>query len=304
MDVAKAPLDLHALSAAQPQRHRFGNDRDGHGALVRWLPQYDGAQLICEASGGYERAAVRALQTAGVGVSVLKPRQVRDFARARGQLAKTDHLDAAVLAEYGRCLRPVAQAASTTTQRQLAELVTRRHQVQQLRTAEVNRLEHTSHPALRRQIHRHVGALNRQIEQLEKWLTELVRHQPSLTRQVDRLCQVVGVGPITAWVLLATMPELGRLNRRQAAALAAVAPFNRNSGAWRGHRMIGGGRAAARRALYMAALTAAFANPRLKAFYTRLPVAGKAAKVALVAVMRKLIILLNRVLQDPNSQPS
>jgi transposase len=304
MDIAKAHLDLHALSAAQAQRRRFGNDGDGHRALVQWLQSLDGVQVICEASGGYERAAVRALQTAGIAVSVLNPRQVRDFARARGQLAKTDRLDAAVLAEYGRCLRPVAQAAPTAIQRQLAELVTRRHQVQQLRTAEVNRLEHTSHPALRRQIRRHVGALNRQIEQLEKWLTELVRHQPSLTRQVDRLCQVVGVGPITAWVLLATMPELGRLNRREAAALAGVAPFNRDSGAWRGHRTIGGGRAAARRALYMAALTAAFANPRLKTFYTRLRVAGKAAKVALVAVMRKLIILLNRVLQDPNFQPS
>ena len=209
-----------------------------------------------------------------------------------------------MLAEYGRCLCPSAQRPPSASQQQLAELVARRHQVQQLRTAELNRLEHTSHPALRRQLQRHLVGLERQVKQIEKWLAELVEREETLAQKVARLCLVCGVGTVTAWVLLASLPELGTLNRRQAAALAGVAPFNRDSGAWRGHRMIGGGRAMARRALYMAALTAAFANPRLKSFYARLRAAGKAAKVALVAVMRKLVILLNRVLQDPSFQPS
>jgi len=304
MDVAKAHLDLHALGRSQPTHRRFGNDEPGHQALVSWLRQWEAVQVVCEASGGYERAAVRRLQAVGIAVSVLNPRQVRDFARARGRLAKTDRLDAAVLAEYGQCLRPPAQKPRPATQAQLAELVARRHQLQQLRTAELNRREQTTHPALRRQLQRHVAVLERQLQQLDGWISELVSADQSLAQKVARLCLVRGVGTVTAWVLLASLPELGTLNRRQAAALAGVAPFNRDSGAWRGHRMISGGRAPARRALYMAALTAAFANPRFHQFYARLRAAGKAAKVALVAVMRKLVILLNRILQDPLFQPS
>ena len=176
--------------------------------------------------------------------------------------------------------------------------------MQQGRVAEHNRLEHTTHPALRRQIQRHVVALDRQLEQLDVWLTELVRAEEPLAQKVARLCLVVGVGRITALILLATVPELGTLNRRQAAALVGVAPFNRDSGPRRGHRLIAGGRATARRALYMAGLVAAFTNPRLKQFYHRLVAAGKAPKVALVAVMRKLIILLNHILHDPTFQPT
>lgn len=304
MDIAKATLDLHALTTPRPQSRQFANDRLGHRALVRWLQKLGPVHVVCEATGGYERAVVAALQAAAQVVAVVNPRQVRDFARAQGRLAKTDRLDAAVLADYGQCLQPTASAVPSAAQRQLAELIARRQQLQQVRTAEHNRLEHLTHPALRRQLQRHLVALDRQLEQLDAWLTELVRTDEILTRKVARLCLVVGVGRLTAWVLLATVPELGTLNRRQAAALVGVAPFNRDSGPRRGHRLIAGGRAAARRALYMAGLVAAFNNPRLGAFYQRLVSAGKAPKVALVAVMRKLIILLNRILQDPTFQPT
>jgi transposase len=304
MDVAKATLDLHAPTTPRPQSRQFVNDRAGHRALRRWLRRFGPVQIVCEATGGYECAAVSALQSAGFVVSVVNARHVRDFARAQGRLAKTDRLDAAVLADFGQCLRPAATAAPSLAQRQLVELIARRQQVQQVRLAEHNRLEHLTHPAVRRQLQRHLAALDRQLEQLDAWLTALVRTDESLAQKVARLCLVVGVGRITALVLLATLPELGTLNRRQAAALVGVAPFNRDSGPRRGHRLIAGGRASARRALYMAGLVAAFANARLKVFYQRLVTAGKPPKVALVAVMRKLIILLNHVLQDPNFQPT
>jgi len=304
MDVAKATLDLHAPTPPCPRSRQFANGPVGHRALVRWLQALGPVHVVCEASGGYERAVVTALQQAPIAVSVVNPRQARDFARAQGCLAKTDRLDARVLAEFGRHLQPAATPAPSAAQRQLAELVARRQQVQQLRCAERNRLEHTTHPAVRRQLQRHLISLDRQLEQLDIWLTELVDAQPSLAHKVARLCAVVGVGRITAVVLLATMPELGALNRGQAAALVGVAPFNRDSGPHRGHRLIGGGRAVARRALYMAALVAAFSNPRFQVFYQRLIAAGKAPKVALVAVMRKLIILLNQLLKNPEFQPT
>jgi transposase len=301
MDIAKATLDLHALSPS-PQFRQFTNSPAGHRALRRWLQGLGPIHVVCEASGGYERSVVLALQQAAVAVSVINPRQARDFARAQGRLAKTDQLDAQVLAEFGECLRPAVSSAPSAAQRQLAELVSRRQQVQQLRGAEHNRLEHTTHPAVRRQVQRHLLGLERQLEQLDTWITELIDAEPTLTQKMARLCAVVGVGRITAAVLLATMPELGTLNRRQAAALVGVAPFNRDSGPRRGHRLIGGGRPVARRALYMAALVAAFANPRFKVFYQHLIAAGKAPKVALVAVMRKLIIVLNQLLKNPEFQ--
>jgi transposase len=304
MDVAKRTLDLHAATTPCAQSRQFANHHSAHRALLRWLRPMGAVQVVCEASGGYERAVVAALQAAGVSVSVLNARQVRDFARAQGRLAKTDRIDAAVLAQFAACLRPAASASPSEGQRQLAELITRRQQLQQLRTAEHNRLEHLTQPAIRRQLQRHLTVLDHQLEQLELWLDELVNQDETLAQKLARLCLVVGVGRVTALVLLATMPELGTLNRRQAAALVGVAPFNRDSGPRRGHRLIAGGRAAARRALYMAGLVAAFKNQRLHAFYQRLLAVGKAPKVALVAVMRKLIILLNHILQDPNFQPT
>ncbi len=303
MDVAKLTLDLHAASGSRAQFRQFPNHPQGHRALVRWLQALGSVHVIGEATGGYERAVVAALHAAGVVVSVVNARHVRDFARATGRLAKTDQLDAAVLAAYGAAVRPAGTAALSAAQSQLAELVTRRQQVLALRVAEHNRLEHLTHPDARRQIQRHLSQLDRHLEQLAAWIAALVQAEPALAQKVARLCSVVGVGRLTAVVLLALLPELGTLNRRQAAALAGVAPFNRDSGPHRGRRQIGGGRPAARRALYMSALVAAFRHPQLQPFYQRLVAKGKAPKVALVAVMRKLIILLNRLLQEPTFQP-
>jgi len=304
MDVAKATLDLHVPTQPQPHTRQFANDTRGHRALARWLQRFGPVQIICEATGGYERIAVVALQSTAIPVAVVNARQVRDFARAQGRLAKTDRLDAAVLADYGRCLQPSASAAGSEAQRRLAELIARRQQLQRVRRAEGNRLEHLSQPEIRRQLQRHLVALDRQLEQIDAWLSEMLREEESLAQKVARMCLVCGVGRITALVLLATVPELGTMNRREAAALVGVAPFNRDSGPRRGYRAISGGRAAARQALYMAGLVAAFTNPRLKQFYQRLVAGGKAHKVALVAVMRKLIILLNHILQDPTFQPT
>jgi transposase len=304
MDVAKATLDLYAAVAAQANSRQFVNTLRGHGALVRWLQHLGPIHVVCEATGGYERVVVGMLHLAGIPVSVVNARQVRDFARATGRLAKTDRLDAAVLAAYGACVHPALTKAPTATEAQLAELVTRRQQVLAVRIAEHNRLEHVEHRALRQQIKRHLIYLDRQLAQLADWMAQLVHTEPAVAQKVARLSSVVGVGQLTAVVLLALVPELGTLNRRTAAALVGVAPFNRDSGPRHGKRLITGGRAAARRALYMAALVAARRNPGLRPFYQRLVAAGKAPKVALVAVMRKLIILLNQLLKNPQFQPT
>jgi len=304
LDIAKATLDLCALSPAGPQRRQFANQPKGHRPLLRWLQQWPCVHIICEATGGYEQAVVAALQAAQRTVSVVNPRRVRDFARAQGRLAKTDTLDAAVLAEFGQHLQPAATTRWEPAQQQLAQLVQRRRQLLGLCTAEHNHLEHTTHPALRRQLHAHLRSLQRQLRQLQQWIDALVPAESALQQKLTRLCTVQGVGRTTAIHLLATMPELGQWNRRQVAALAGLAPFNRDSGPRRGHRFIVGGRAATRAALYMAALVAAFHNPRLREFYQRLLAAGKPPKLALTAVMRKLVILLNQLLKKPEFQPT
>lgn len=304
MDVAKATLDLYAPLAAQAKARRFANTKSGHRTLVRWLQALGSVHLVCEATGGYERAVVATVQAAGLTVSVVNARQVRDFARATGRLAKTDRLDASVLAAYGACVHPAPTVAPTAVQRQLSELASRRQQLLATRSAEHNRLEHVTHPAVRRQIQRHLLQLDQQLSQLALWINELIQAEPTVAQKVARLSSVVGVGQLTAVLLLALVPELGTLNRRQAAALVGVAPFNRDSGPRCGRRVVSGGRAQARRTLYMAALVAAFRHPKLRVFYQRLVVAGKAPKVALVAVMRKLIILLNCLLKQPSFQPT
>jgi transposase len=174
MDIAKATLDLYAPILPQPQSRQFANNATGHRALVRWLQKFGMVHVVCEATGGYERGVVAALEPAAIAVSVVNPRRARDFARAQGRLAKTDQLDAQVLAEFGQRLQPAATPPPSAAQRQLADLVTRRQQVQQLRSAEHNRLEHTTHPAVRRQLQRHLVYLERQLEQLQSWITELV----------------------------------------------------------------------------------------------------------------------------------
>jgi transposase len=230
----------------------------------------------------------------------LNPARVRHFARATGQRAKTDDIDAAILSAYGQALQPKPTAPRTEQEQQLAELIRRRVQVVEILVAQRQQAERLTVPALRRQAQSLVRRLERDVAQIEDQLKALRTQAAILDARVQKLEAITGVGAITALGVLAELPELGTLNRRQAAALAGLAPHPRESGQWHGRRSIGGGRAPVRRALYMAALVAAHSNRQLKEFYQRLRAAGKPAKVALTAIMRKLIVLMNHILKNPN----
>jgi transposase len=237
---------------------------------------------------------------AAIALSVLNPARVRHCARAQGQRAKTDRIDAAVLTAYGVSLQPKPPAARTKLEQQLAELVRRRLQLLEILVAQRQQTERLTIPALRRQARSLIRRLERDLAQTESLLTQLREQVAELDERVHRLEAITGGGSITALGVLAELPELGTLNRQQAAAWAGLAPHPRESGQWQGRRTIGGGRAAVRPALYLAALCAARSNRHLREFYQRLRAAGKPAKVALTAVMRKLIVLMNHVLKNPN----
>ena len=296
LDIAKLNLQLHLAGRV----YDLPNTAAGHRRLLKLLTPQPGIQVVCEATGGYERDVVAALQAAQIPVSVLNPARVRHFARATGQRAKTDDIDAAVLSAYGQALQPKPTAPRTEQEQQLAELIRRRVQVLEILVAQRQQTERLTVPALRRQAQSLVRRLERDVAQIETQLKELRTHAATLDKRVQKLEAITGVGSITALGVLAELPELGTLNRRQAAALAGLAPHPRESGQWHGRRSIGGGRAPVRRALYMAALVAAHSNRQLKEFYQRLRAAGKPAKVALTAVMRKLIVLMNHILKNPN----
>ncbi|MBI3415144.1 MAG: IS110 family transposase [Verrucomicrobia bacterium] len=295
LDIAKLNLQLHLAGRV----HDLPNTATGHRRLLKLLAAQPAVHVICEATGGYERAAVAALHEASVPVSVLNPARVRHFARATGQRAKTDHIDAAVLTAYGQALQPKPTAPRTEQEQQLAELIRRRVQVLEILVAQRQQAERLSLPTLRRQAQSLVRRLERDLKQIEAQLQALRTQVATLDERVQKLEAITGVGTLTALGVLAELPELGTLNRRQAAALAGLAPHPRESGQWHGRRSIGGGRAPVRRALYMAALVAARSNRQLKEFYQRLRAAGKPAKVALTAVMRKLIVLMNHILKNP-----
>ena len=296
LDIAKLNLQLHLAGRI----HDLPNTAAGHRHLLKLLAAQPGVHVLCEATGGYERDVAAALQQARVPVSVLNPARVRNFARAQGQRAKTDHIDAAVLTAYGQALQPRPTAPRTEQEQHLAELVRRRVQVLEILVAQRQQAERLTLPALRRQAQSLVRRLERDLKQIEEQLQALRTQAADLNERVQKLEAITGVGAITALGVLAELPELGTLNRRQAAALAGLAPHPRESGQWHGRRSIGGGRAPVRRALYMAALVAAHSNRQLKEFYQRLRAAGKPAKVALTAVMRKLIVLMNHILKNPN----
>jgi transposase len=295
LDIAKPNLQLHCAGRV----HDLANTATGHRRLLKLLAAQPGVHVVCEATGGYEREVVAALHQASVPVSVLNPARVRHFARATGQRAKTDQIDAAVLSAYGQALQPKPTAPRTQTEQQLTELVRRRVQVLEILVAQRQQAQRLTVPALRRQAQSLVRRLERDREQIEAQLRELRTQTTTLDERVQKLEAITGVGTLTALGVLAELPELGTLNRRQAAALAGLAPHPRESGQWHGRRCIGGGRAPVRRALYMAALVAAHSNRQLKEFYQRLRAAGKPAKVALTAVMRKLIVLMNHTLKNP-----
>jgi len=266
--------------------------------LVTRLTALTPTLVVLEATGGYETATAAACAGAGLRVAVVNPRQVRAFAQARNRLAKTDALDARLLAEFGALVQPPARALPDAATQALAALVARRRQLLDMLGAEQRRLLQATTTPVRRDLRTHIRWLERRLRDVDDDLTGAIQASPIWRVQEDLLQSVPGIGPTTARTLLAELPELGHLDRRRIAALVGVAPFNCDSGTRRGHRAIWGGRASVRSSLYMAALVASRHNPLLRPFYQRLRAAGKPPKVALVALMRKLLTILNAIARD------
>lgn len=298
VDVSKATLEL----AVRPgdDHAQLANDEAGIVALVTHLRQRQPALVVCEATGGYERAAVAAMATAGLAVVVANPRQVRDFARATGQLAKTDRVDAAILALFAERVRPQPRPLADATTQLLDALLTRRRQLLEMLVAEKNRLGFAPRP-LHRGIQQHIRWLEHQLDDVTGEVATLIEASPVWRVQDDLLQSVPGIGPIVSAVLIAELPELGVLSHKQIATLVGVAPLARDSGTLRGKRMVYGGRAPVRTALYLAVLCGRRWNPQIKAFYDRLLAAGKPKKVALIACARKLLTIVNAMVRDQES---
>jgi transposase len=295
IDVAKDSLDVCLL--ATDTCFTITNDSDGFRQLIGQLPAAGSCLVVIEATGGYQRRVVAALMAAGHEVAVVNPRQVRDFARGLGILAKTDRIDARVIARFGEQAKPRPSEVNSEKQAAFRELVTRRRQLVEFRTAEKNRLETANAPTVRKNIRHMLEQLDKQIRQLEEEMGELISANPMLAAKATLLKTVPGVGPVVIANLLTELPELGRLNRQQVAALVGVAPFNRDSGKFHGRRAIWGGRASLRSVLYMAALTARRSNPLIRAFAQRLEAVGKPIKVVLTACIRKLLVILNTMIK-------
>lgn len=294
IDVSKAQLDM----AVRPTAERWSrpNSEVGIRAMVTRLVALKPTLVTLEATGGLEVALTGALVTAGLPVVVVNPRQVRDFAKAIGQLAKTDVLDAEILARFGEAVRPKPRPLPDAATQELAAFLARRRQLVEMLVSEKNRLG----GAIRRvrpAIQAHISWMEGQLAQIDTDLEEAIRNSPIWREKDDLLKSVPGVGPVLSRTLLAGLPELGCLTRHQVAALVGVAPLNRDSGTLRGRRTVGGGRAGVRRVLYMSALVATRHNPVIRAFYQRLCAEGKVKKVALVACMHKLLTILNAMLK-------
>lgn len=296
IDVAKDRLDVHI----RPTGEAFTVARDGEGlaGLTARLGELGPRLVVLEATGGFEVTVASALAAAKLPLAVVNPRQIRDFARATGKLAKTDALDAAAIAHFAEAIRPEPRPIADEQAQALGELVARRRQVVEMIGAENHRRRQMTQRRLLRRIDRHLTVLQAELSEIERELDDSIRATPAWRESDDLLKSVPGIGNATARTLLAELPELGTLGRKQIAALVGVAPINRDSGTMRGRRSTWGGRTTVRTALYMAALVASRHNPLIAAFYQRLRAAGKPAKVALVACMRKLLVILNAILRD------
>jgi transposase len=294
IDVAKAQLDI----ALRPTGDRWAvsNDETGLATLVVRLHAVQPALIVLEATGGYHRAVVAALAAAALPLVVVNPRQVRDFAKATGQLAKTDQLDARAVAHFAEAVRPAPRPLPDAQTEELRALLARRRQLIAMRTAEQNRLENAPH-RLRADIEAHITWLTQRVATLDDDLDTTLRASPVWRERETLYRSVPGIGPVCARTLILDLPELGTLSRQRIAALVGVAPFNRDSGTLRGTRTTWGGRAHVRATLYMSTLVAVRYNPILKRFYERLRTAGKVAKVALTACMRKLLTILNAMVK-------
>jgi len=300
IDISKATLDVFVQPTGA--RWQVANRQAQIDALVERLVAVGAERIVLEASGGYEAVLVAALASQQLPIVVVNPRQVRDFARATGQLAKTDAIDAQVLARFGEAIRPELRPLPDATTRAVRALVSRRRQLQEMLTAEQNRLvsaavQDAPEP-LRDQLGEHIDWLRRQLAQVDDDLHRQLQDSPVWREREDLLRTIPGIGPVTSATLLSHLPELGQLDRKAIAKLVGVAPLNHDSGTLRGRRHVWGGRAAVRAVLYMAALVATRHNERIRSFYARLRAAGKPAKVALVACMHKLLLVCNSVLRS------
>jgi transposase len=295
IDVSKKKLDV----ADGPKSFVgcFGNDDAGHRLVLKALPKPESCLVVLEATGGYQKRIVLKLVNAGHLVAVVNPRQVRDFAKALGILAKTDKIDARVISHFGQMVRPRTVAQTHEKQDELDELVTRRRQLISLRTAEMNRKATATSRFVRKNVQQNVDRLLKDIRRIDSEIAKLVKSDDQWKGKYELLQSTPGVGAVTATTLIAEVPELGQLNRQKIAALVGVAPYNRDSGQFRGRRTIYGGRRSVRSALYMAAMTARRHNPVIRAFADRLAVQGKLPKVILVACMRKLLVILNTMVK-------
>ena len=294
LDVARDDLEVAVYPTGAGWR--VPNTPAGHARVVQWAQTHHPARLVLEATGGYERAVDAALHAAGLPVVVSNPRQVRDFARSRNILAKTDHVDAQVLARFAAEVQPPLRPRPSAASQELHALVTRRRQLLTARVAEQQRRPLAA-PVVRADIDANLAGLAQRLAALDAQIAAALQADAALRARAAWLQSIPGIGPTASATLLAELPELGSLSRRQVAALVGVAPFNRDSGTWRGRRSIWGGRASVRAVLYMATVAATRANPVIRAFYRRLVAAGKPSKVALTACMRKLLVFCNALCQ-------
>ena len=296
VDISKDHLDAHRMSDGASRR--FDNDKTGHGAFTRWLEARPGARIVYEPTGPYHRAFERRLADEGHPLVKVNPRQARRFAEATGKLAKTDRLDASMLARMGAVLDLEARPMRSPLLNDLKDLHMAREALVKNRTAAKNRAKNLTLAILKRHNAEQLRQIERQIGAIEAEIMALIRADPDLARRFDILVSVPGVSAITAFALIIDMPELGTLGQGEAASLAGLAPVARQSGRWTGRAFIRGGRANVRQALYMPALVAMRFNPDLKAKYEHLKAAGKASKLAITAIMRKLLLLANALLRD------
>lgn len=293
VDVSKKHLDVFADGRFE----QFGNEASGVSELRQWLGQFGPCHVIVEATGGYEQLVLRQLSDAGVAVSLVNPARVRQFARAMGKLAKTDRLDASILARYGEVRQPTVAVLAGPELEKIQRLSVRRRQLNQMIRQEKCALEQVDR-SVRHTIEQHLEWLEEAMAQLQQQIDEAFSSHAPLATIRKVLMDQPGVGKVVSSALVAEMPELGRVNGKQAAALAGLAPFNRDSGQMRGRRTCWGGRPELRAALYMAALTAGRWNPKIKPLYDRLTAAGRPKKTVLIACARKLLVILNAIIRD------
>lgn len=301
IDVSKDKLDAHCSGWSRSKT--FANNPAGLRKLAAAVDTAENIHLVCEATGGYEQKLIDYAHDHNLVISRVNARQVRDFARAKGRLAKTDQLDASVIREYAQTFTPAPTAPASPVQKHLCALSRRRENLVRRRAQEKVALEKSTDSFVRKDIRAAINFLTRRIVRMDAEMKELIASDEQMSQKQQRMEQVRGVGFGASSLILAEVPELGTISDNQAAALIGLAPMNRDSGKWRGTRTIQGGRAQVRRGLYMPALSATTHNPILKEFYQRLRERGKPHHVALTAVMRKLIALLNRILANPDFQP-